>query len=246
MAFVSTVANGMQSGIGDLIVKLMGTIVQVLRFPHRFELVTLMLATILISISLIWLHDTFMKKGFGEIAWVLTGKRIGKKNDGGQSQASVKREAGRFIPVMMMLVFMIPIFSNESYRIVFSSGDFNEFLTPYPVGPLKEVKEALLQLPPGKVVVLPPTETAKVIVDINGVEHKFIDKFHIYYLDLPSYYYGLTGDSDNKHEFFLLLRALCFAHALPVLAHSFLFIHSGPSALSASTRARNEASDATS
>ncbi len=210
MAFVSTVANGMQSGIGDLIVKLMGTIVQVLRFPHRFELVTLMLATILISISLIWLHDTFMKKGFGEIAWVLTGKRIGKKNDGGQSQASVKREAGRFIPVMMMLVFMIPIFSNESYRIVFSSGDFNEFLTPYPVGPLKEVKEALLQLPPGKVVVLPPTETAKVIVDINGVEHKFIDKFHIYYLDLPSYYYGLTGDSDNKHEFFLLLRALYY------------------------------------
>ncbi|HNA89603.1 MAG TPA: hypothetical protein PK989_09870, partial [Anaerolineales bacterium] len=103
-----------------------------------------------------------------------------------------------------------PIFSNESYRVVFSSGDFHHFLTPYPVGPLKEVKEALLQLPPGKVVVLPPTETAKVIVDINGVEHKFIDKFHIYYLDLPSYYYGLTGDSDNKHEFFLMLRALYY------------------------------------
>ena len=216
MAFISVTANGMQSGIGDLVVRLMGTIVQVLRFPHRFELVTFMVATILISIAMVWLHDTFMKKGFGEIVWVLTGKRIGEaKTQRRQRQASAKREArrneaGRFIPAMMVLLFMIPIFSNESYRIVFSSGDFHHFLTPYPVGPLKEVKEALLQLPPGKVVVLPPTETAKVIVDINGVEHKFIDKFHIYYLDLPSYYYGLTGDSDNKHEFFLMLRALYY------------------------------------
>lgn len=210
MAFISNVANNMQSGIGDLIVKLMGTIVQVLRFPHRFELVTFMVATILIAICLIWLHDTFMKKGFGEIVWVLTGKTIGEKKIGKQKQGSAGKEAGRFIPVAMALLFMIPLFSNESYRAVFSSGDFHHFLTPYPVGPLKEVKEALLQLPPGKVVVLPPTETAKVIVDINGVEHKFIDKFHIYYLDLPSYYYGLTGDSDNKHEFFLMLRALYY------------------------------------
>ncbi|MBK6794430.1 MAG: hypothetical protein IPG80_18245 [Anaerolineales bacterium] len=211
MAFISVIANKLQSGVGDLVVKLMGTIVQVLRFPHRFELVTFMVATILISISIIWLHDTFMKKGFGEVVWVLTGKRIGEaKSKLKQKQTAVKKEAGRFVPVMMVLLFMVPIFSNESYRIVFTSGDFHHFLTPYPVGPLKEVKEALLQLPPGKVVVLPPTETAKVIVDINGVEHKFIDKFHIYYLDLPSYYYGLTGDSDNKHEFFLMLRALYY------------------------------------
>lgn len=210
MAFISITANGMQSGIGDLVVKLMGTIVQVLRFPHRFELVTFMVATILISLTLVWLHDTFMEKGFGEIVWVLTGRRIGEVKAGKQKQVRAGWEAGRFIPMMMALLFMVPIFSNESYRVVFSSGDFHHFLTPYPVGPLKEVKEALLQLPPGKVVVLPPTETAKVIVDINGVEHKFIDKFHIYYLDLPSYYYGLTGDSDNKHEFFLMLRALYY------------------------------------
>ncbi len=210
MAFVSMTANGMQSGVGDLVVKLMGTIVQVLRFPHRFELVTFMVATILVTITLAWLHDTFMKKGIGEIFWVATGKRIGEKKFGKRNQASAGMEAGRFVPLMMVIFFMVPIFTNESYRVVFASGDFHHFLTPYPVGPLKEVKEALLQLPPGKVVVLPPTETSKVILDINGVEHKFIDKFHIYYLDLPSYYYGLTGDSDNKHEFFLLLRALYY------------------------------------
>ena len=211
MALISNIANGLQSGLGDLIVKLMATIVQVLRFPHRFELVTFMMACIVISISLVWVHDTFMKKGYGSISWVLTGKHVTVENKRSKrNQSSGQRELGQFIPLTIALLFMIPLFSNDSYRIVFSSGDFHQFLTPYPVGPLKEVKEALLQLPPGKVVVLPPTETAKVVMDINGVEHKFIDKFHIYYLDLPSYYYGLTGDSDNKHEFFLLLRALYY------------------------------------
>lgn len=68
----------------------------------------------------------------------------------------------------------------------------------------------MLGLPRGKTVVFPPTETAKANIDIDGYEHKFIDKFHAYYLDLPSYYYGLTGDSNNKHHFFLLLRAMYY------------------------------------
>ena len=57
---------------------------------------------------------------------------------------------------------------------------------------------------------LPPTETAKLVVGSDGVAHKFIDKFYIYYLDQPSFYYGLTGDSVNKFEFFLLLRSLYY------------------------------------
>jgi hypothetical protein len=111
---------------------------------------------------------------------------------------------------VLALLFLVPLFSSWQYRDTFLSGDMMGFLRPYPVTPLKEVKDELLKRPPGKVVVLPPTETAKVIVDISGAEHKFIDKFHIYYLDLPSFYYGLTGDSDNKFEFFLLLRALYY------------------------------------
>ncbi|MEV9417929.1 hypothetical protein AB0360_26890, partial [Klebsiella pneumoniae] len=64
--------------------------------------------------------------------------------------------------------------------------------------------------PEGKTVVLPPTETAKLVQDANGVDHKFIDKFFIYYLDKPSYYYGLTGDVKNKFDFFLILRGLYY------------------------------------
>lgn len=187
MAYISNIANDSQSVIGDLVVKLMATIVQVLRFPHRFELIMLMMACVLLPMSYLWVHKALLDKL--PVGWV---------------------RLRRYLPVLMAVLFFVPFFSNAPYRTVFPSGNFGGFLTPYPVDPLKEVKENLLKLPPGKVVVLPPTETAKAIVDINGVEHKFIDKFHIYYLDLPSFYYGLTGDSDNKHEFFLMLRAMYY------------------------------------
>jgi len=191
---ISLAAYGMESAIGDLILKLTSTIVQVLRFPHRFELILFMMACILMPISLSqliqWAQEWLRKRGAARprltntAAWTLA-------------------------PVMTML-FFAPLFSAWQYRDTYLSGDFRAFLSPYPVTPLQEVRDLLVTMPPGKVVVLPPTETAKVIIDIDGVERKFIDKFHIYYLDLPSYYYGLTGDSDNKFEFFLMLRALYY------------------------------------
>ncbi len=204
--FISLTANDMHSTVGDLVVKLFGTIIQVLRFPHRFEFLMFMMACVLVPMGFVWLYENYLQHGFTELAWILTGWRASSK----QKQARVQGGSHWSFPLITALLILIPLFSNAPYRLVFFSGDFHHFLTPYPVGPLKQVKDALLQLPPGKVVVLPPTETAKMIVDINGVEHKFIDKFHLYYLDLPSFYYGLTGDSDNKHEFFLLLRALYY------------------------------------
>ena len=83
-------------------------------------------------------------------------------------------------------------------------------MAPYPLGDLSELKAALLEFPPGKTVVLPPTETAKLVTDTNGIDHKFIDKFYIYYLDRPSYYFGLTGDTVNKFEFFMMLRGMYY------------------------------------
>jgi hypothetical protein len=213
--FISIHANDTHTFLGDLIVKLLGTIIQVLRFPHRFEFLMFMMACVLMPISLVWLYETWQQQGFGEIVWAITGRKwqIRSKEGGKLSkpkQAQIRPEAHWSLPVLVVLLVMVPLFSNTPYRLVFFSGDFHQFLTPYPVKPLQQVKDALLQLPPGKVVVLPPTESAKEVDDINDVAHKFIDKFYIYYLDLPSYYYGLTGNSDNKHEFFLLLRALYY------------------------------------
>lgn len=187
IALISRTADGMQSPIGDLTLKLTSTIVQVLRFPHRFQLILFMMGCVLIPISLAW---------------------IGERTLAAVRRRSVHLSLATW-PVLLAL-FFVPVASSSQYRETFLSGNFKDFLAPYPVTPLQEVKQVLEGLPPGKVVVLPPTETAKVIVDASGVEHKFIDKFHIYYLDLPSYYYGLTGDSDNKYEFFLLLRALYY------------------------------------
>lgn len=212
IAFISNFANGTRSFAGDLVVSLLATVVQVLRFPHRFEFIMFVMGCIMIPISIIWLE--------GETrAWLIRidGRQIILKPFAkyifGLKKLLLFLTKNGSLPLLFGLFAIAPILSNSAYTKVFFSGNFSNFLAPYPVGPLKQVKDALLKLPPGKVVVLPPTETAKAEIDINGVEHKFIDKFHIYYLDLPSYYYGLTGDSDNKHEFFLLLRALYYEQA---------------------------------
>ena len=233
IAFISNYANGTQTFAGDLVTQLFATVVQVLRFPHRFELIMFMMACILVSITIIWIYESIGKKittsnantSHLRIASFIISKvrktqyqnpqlflgrkaKFDNKNKTRISGQNWKLNYG--FPVLAALVFLMPLLSNYTYTMVFFSGDFDHFLNPYPVGPLKQVKEYLLKLPLGKVVVLPPTETAKTIVDIDGFEHKFIDKFHLYYLDLPSFYYGLTGDSDNKHQFFLLLRAMYY------------------------------------
>jgi hypothetical protein len=187
IAAISRAADGMQSTLGNLILQLTSTIVQVLRFPHRFQLILFMMSCVLMSISIAWLGERLIRR--------------------------VRRQSACGSYALLTLIAVLcatPLLSSAHYRDAFASGNLRGFLAPYPVVYLKEVKTVLQRMPPGKVVVLPPTETAKVIVSPSGVEHKFIDKFHIYYLDLPSYYYGLTGDSDNKFEFFLLLRALYY------------------------------------
>ncbi len=188
IALISNVANATQTMPGDLVVKLMGTIVQVLRFPHRFQLIMFMMACILMPIAMIWVDEAYRAK----------------------LRAASPARNRRLLNPLLYILFFIPLLASWQYYETFLSGNFLGFLSPYPVGPLKEVKEFLLELPEGKTIVLPPTESAKRIIDVNGVEHKFIDKFHIYYLDLPSYYYGLSGDARNKQEFFLLLRAMYY------------------------------------
>jgi hypothetical protein len=195
IAAISNFANGTQSTAGDLVVKLMSTITQVLRFPHRFQLIMLMMSLILLPISALWLQSWVAEK------WSAYRER---KQRTGESLLH------KHMAVTMAVLCLVPMWSIPEYRTVLASGDMHHFLRPYPLGPLTEVKRVLQGLPRGKTVVFPPTETAKAVLDIEGYEHKFIDKFHAYYLDLPSYYYGLTGDSNNKHNFFLLLRAMYY------------------------------------
>ena len=79
IAYISIFANGTQSAIGDLVVKLMATIVQVLRFPHRFELIMLMMACVLLPMSYLWVHKSLLEKL--PVGWVRL-RKISPDTDG--------------------------------------------------------------------------------------------------------------------------------------------------------------------
>jgi hypothetical protein len=160
--------------------------IHVLRNPDRFQFITLASATILLPIGL----------------------RMFEKGMQSTLNAMQRPRRSFLLAALCTVLLFLPLFSCWEYRMSFSSGDFAGALSPYPVGPLGEVKQALDHLPPGKIIVLPPSETPRLVRDINGNDHKFIDKFYIYYLDKPSYYYGMSGEIDNKRAFFLLFQAL--------------------------------------
>lgn len=187
--------------VGSISLAISSTIVQVLRFPHRFQLLLFVIAPLIMSLALAWTVDTLYKR------WMGRRDAVGAFDARRARDAALLRGAA---VVAIGAIFFAPLLSNTNYRTVFGSGNFGTFLSAYPLQDLKELKEKLLSFEEGKTVVLPPTETAKLVTDANGVDHKFIDKFFIYYLDLPSYYYGLTGDSYNKFQFFLLLRGLYY------------------------------------
>lgn len=241
LADLAISANDSHSAIGNMVVTLAGTIVQILRFPHRFQLILFMLAPLVMSLTLAYLIDLVSGRWLGPArprrgrrrtrpaVQVRAVPRVRVESPAGvperppspRSQPRVPaRVAARLLRgewVVKLLatacigaVFFTPFLSNDVYRQVFASGNMAGFLSPFPLADLQQVKRTLNELPPGKTVVLPPTETAKLVADTNGVDHKFIDKFFIYYLDKPSYYYGLTGDVKNKFEFFLILRGLYY------------------------------------
>jgi hypothetical protein len=185
-----------QSPVGDLALGATSTVVQVLRFPHRFQLLLFVLAPVLMTLGLAWAIDRLHRR------WMARQHRAPSR----RSTLALRGAA----TVWIAAIFFIPFWSNAPYRQVFGSGNFGHFASPIPTDDLGELKAELLALPEGKTVVLPPTETAKVVTDGNGVDHRFNDKFFIYYLDQPSFYYGLTGEADNKFEFFLILRGIYY------------------------------------
>jgi len=241
LANIAIAANASHSTIGNLVVTVAGTIVQVLRFPHRFQLILFMLAPLVMSLTLAYLIDAVggswartaagpgVSRDAGSLRGVARGmtsqpstrcarlRRSVRRRASGRPPGAPGRVAARSALFLRLLataciaaVFFVPFWSSDPYRTVFASGDMAGFLAPFPLGDLRELKDALNALPEGKTVVLPPTETAKLVGDENGIDHKFIDKFFIYYLDKPSFYYGLTGDVKNKFEFFLILRGLYY------------------------------------
>jgi len=170
--------------LANTIVSICATTIEILRFPHRFQFITFTILMMLMPIGIIHI-SSFIARYF---------RRLHKFPGLGYG--------------LPLVIFYIPILSSWSYRSTFLSGDFNNFLAPYPVRDIKEVRDILDSMPEGKTIVLPPSEAQKRTTDINGIRHKFIDKFFIYYLNKPSYHFGLSGDIRNKNDFFFMLWAI--------------------------------------
>ncbi|OLF07062.1 hypothetical protein [Actinophytocola xanthii] len=217
LAALATAANESHSELGNLVVTGASTVVQVLRFPHRFQLILFMLAPLVMSLTIAYLIDSMSGRVLrqGRPRAPHPPKR-GRHRRRRPVNAALVRFARSELATKLVAtacvgaVFFAPFWSNDAYRTVFGSGNMAGFLSPFPLSDLKQLKQALNKRPRGRTVVLPPTETAKFVADANNVDRKFIDKFFIYYLDKPSYYYGLTGDVKNKFEFFLILRGLYY------------------------------------
>lgn len=223
LAALAITANESHSAIGNLVVTAAGTVVQILRFPHRFQLILFMLAPLVMSLTLAYLIDSVSGRWMRMPARTSRSTRAASSTSTAGSRlrrrprpsaATTHTRSALLIKLVATAcigqVFFTPFWANDPYRMVFASGNMSGFMSPFPLDDLKELKQALNELPEGKTVVIPPTETAKLVEDSNGIDHKFIDKFFIYYLDKPSYYYGLTGDVKNKFEFFLILRGLYY------------------------------------
>lgn len=184
---------------GEFSLIISSTIVQVLRFPHRFQLIIFALAPMIMTLTLTLAADNLYSK---------TKQKYTDKSKSKFFRSPLLTRLA--VTILTGLIFFIPFWSNSPYRKVYGSGNFGHFLTPVELRDLKSLKTQLDQIPTGKTIVMPPAESGKLVTDINGIDHKYIDKFYMYYLDKPSFYYGLTGDAQNKFNFFLILRGIYY------------------------------------
>lgn len=103
----------------------------------------------------------------------------------------------RFKVLAILAIVVIPFFSSYDYLSLISSGNFSSFLEPLRIpDDLKEIKKQV-QEEPGKVFILPTLESGRNLV-IDGKRYNFIDKFLIYYLNTPTFYYGTSSQVKNK------------------------------------------------
>lgn len=172
---------GLGNGIGSAIASLMGTFINILRFPHRFQFIYYYAAGVLFMIALVWLRTAFMRRFRPAIA---TG--------------------------LVICVALFPLVANNDYRTALTSGDLASFVTPYHIpDDLKAIKQTLNAKDTGKLFILPTLESGREIVS-NGERYSFLDKYLIYYLNEPTTYYGVGGSTDNKLIAYLVYRSIAY------------------------------------
>lgn len=177
--------NLLASPAADIGMQLIAEVIHVLRYPDRFQFIYLAASCFLMPLGVLALVQRCISLLPHRSLW----KRI----------VSV---------ACCSIAFFLPLFAHWEYRTALLTGDFGGFLRPYTVGNLLQIKEVLDTLPRGKTIVLPSSESQLIGQDSEGGTYRFIDKFFIYFLDIPSFYFGLSGSMQNKEAFFLLYQSL--------------------------------------
>ena len=167
--------------VGSTIASLMSTFINILRFPHRFQFIYFYAAGILFMVALYWLRQKIEKKFKPILA-----------------------------TVFVVFIGLFPILANNDYRTALTSGDLATFATPYRIpDDLKNIKQKLASEKNNRLFILPTLESGREIIQ-DGKKYSFIDKYLIYYLNKPTYYYGAGANTENKLISYLVYRSIAY------------------------------------
>lgn len=167
--------------VGTTIASGMGTFINILRFPHRFQFIYFYAVGVLFMIALVWLREVFMKKIRPIVAACL-----------------------------VALIGLAPLFANVDYRTALLSGDLATFVTPYRIPQdLKTIKQRLSTQSTNRLFILPTLESGREVIQ-DKKSYSFLDKYLIYYLNEPTYYYGVGANTENKAVSYLVYRAIAY------------------------------------
>jgi hypothetical protein len=168
-------------GFGATIASLLGTFINILRFPHRFQFIYFYVAGLLFMIVLVWLREVFMRR-----------------------RRMVTATA------FVVLIALFPLYANNDYRTALASGDLATFASPYRIPQdLKNIKAQLATQKTTKMFVLPTMESGRELLQ-DGKSYSFLDKYLIYYIGKPTYYYGAGANTENKLTSYLIYRAIAY------------------------------------
>ena len=155
--------------VGELINKAIYVFMNILRYPHRFQFIQYYFAAITLGLSFIVISITYRK-------WL------------------------RYVLPTMGALVIGALFFNHDYRSTFldTNGEMGGFTRAYaPPEDLKRIKTYLGSQQDPKLFILPSLESSRVLKE-RGKTYSFIDKGWIYYLNVPTYYYGAGAGMDNK------------------------------------------------
>jgi hypothetical protein len=174
------IANS-QFSLASLFNRMIFVFIQILRFPHRFTFIEHYFFIILCTVFFL----LFIQY--------------------------IKQKQRWLIVVLFICILIMPLLFIKDYREVLVSGNFDSYLHAYTIPQdLKNIKKIINQNPNNYLFILPSLESGRDIVVTPNMHYSFIDKYFIYYLNQPTFYYGVGANVFNKFRSFMVYRSILY------------------------------------